>query len=111
MNANAVDPRWQDLHEGELVRATQADWADGVFGQRIGWNVDHVDDHRVIALRYWVFDLEATSRYTSRLHIRTHEGDAPIPIAPLVFLFFEPAHFIMERGMLRGIKARAEAGS
>jgi hypothetical protein len=31
-----------------------------------------------------------------------------VPLAPLSLLVFEPAHFIMERGMLLGIKKRAE---
>lgn len=31
-----------------------------------------------------------------------------VPLAPFGLLVFEPAHFIMERGMLRGIKRRAE---
>ena len=109
VNATAIDPKWQTLREGDFVRATQPTWAGGLFGDRIGWNVDHVDDGRVLALRYWIFEVEATSRFTSRLHVRTHAGDPPVPVAPLLFLVFEPAHFIMEREMLRGIKARAEA--
>lgn len=109
INADSIEPRWQEVHEGDFVRATPPDWLGGVFGRHIGWDVDHVDDGRVLALRYWVFEVEPTSARTSRLHVRTHAGDAPVAIAPLLFLVFEPAHFIMERGMLRGIKARAEA--
>lgn len=110
-NANRLDPRWQNLETGDFVRATPPTWAGGVFGDRIGWPVDHVDECRLLSMRYWIFDVEATSHMTSRLHIRTHAGDAPVPVAPLLFLVFEPAHFVMERGMLRGIKARAEARS
>jgi hypothetical protein len=42
--------------------------------------------------------------------IRTRAGDQPIPVqwAPVELLMFEPAHFIMERGMMLGIRARAE---
>ena len=29
-------------------------------------------------------------------------------MAPLIFYLFEPAHFVMERGMLLGVKERAE---
>jgi hypothetical protein len=32
-----------------------------------------------------------------------------VPLSAFSLLVFEPAHFIMERGMLRGIKQRAEA--
>lgn len=107
-NATGIEPRWQGLKEGDFVRATPPDWAGGVFGDRIGWPVDHVDEARLLSLRYWIFEVEATSRMTSRLHVRTHQGDAPVPIAPALLLVFEPAHFIMERGMLQGIKERAE---
>lgn len=107
-NAEQIEPGWQTLREGDFVRATPPDWLGGIFGDRIGWEVDHVVEGRVLALRYWIFEVEPTSDVTSRLHIRTHAGDAPVPIAPLLLFTFEPAHLIMERGMLLGIKERAE---
>ncbi|MEO7331911.1 MAG: hypothetical protein ABI193_25265 [Minicystis sp.] len=39
--------------------------------------------------------------------MRTHTGDVPVPMAPLMLLTFEPAHFVMERALLVGIKERA----
>jgi hypothetical protein len=107
-NAEMVVPEWQHLREGELVRATQPDWLGGIFGDRIGWEVDHIEEGRVLALRYWIFEVEPVTDVTSRLHVRTHAGEAPVPVAPVLFLVFEPAHFIMERAMLLGIKERAE---
>lgn len=109
-NATHVVPGWQTLRAGDFVRATPPDWLGGRFGDRIGWEVDHVEEGRLLSLRYWIFEVEPTSATTSRLHVRTHAGDAPVPIAPLLFTLFEPAHFIMERGMLQGIKERAEHG-
>ena len=64
--------------------------------------------HHVLALRYWIFEVETIDAGTSRLHVRTHAGDAPVFAAPLMLLGFEPAHFVMERAMLRGIRRRAE---
>jgi hypothetical protein len=97
------------LAAGEFVRAVPPDWLGGRLGDRIGWEVDLVDDRRhILALRYWIFRVESVDDQSSRLHIRTHAGDAPLPVAPLLLLTFEPAHFIMERAMLRGIKERAE---
>lgn len=90
--------RWRRVEEGDFVRATPPDWLWGAFGDRIGWEVDHVVPGRVLALRYWIFEVEPVSEETSRLHVRTHGDDAP-------------AHFIMERAMLCGIKARAEHAS
>jgi len=49
---------------------------------------------------------------TSILHIRMRGDGRPsvlaVPMAPIGLLAIEPAHFVMERGMLRGIKKRAE---
>ena len=46
-------------------------------------------------------------RLATRFIVRSHEGN-PIGGHVLNFLFWEPAHFIMETGMLHGIKRRAE---
>lgn len=110
-NAERIEAAWQNPQPGDFVRATQADWAGGLFGDHIGWQVDHVVSGRVLALRYWIFEVEAIDAHQSRLHIRTHAGDAPVPIAPLLLLAFEPAHFVMERSMLLGIRERAEEHS
>jgi hypothetical protein len=41
--------------------------------------------------------------------VRTRGNNKPnVALAPFGLLVFEPAHFIMQREMLRGIKARAE---
>jgi hypothetical protein len=108
VNAERIVPQWQRLAAGDLVRAAPATWLGGIFGDRVGWTVDHVEQGHVLALRYWIFEVESTSASTSRLHARTHAGDVPVPIAPLMLLTFEPAHFVMERAMLLGIKQRAE---
>ena len=112
VNAERIESRWQALATGDFVRATSPSWLGGAFGDRIGWRVDHVDPGaHVLALRYWVFKVESVDSRTSRLHVRTHSGNAPVPIAPLLLLTFEPAHFIMERAMLLGVKERAERAS
>jgi hypothetical protein len=108
-NAERVVPEWQNIAAGGFVRAAPRDWLGGAFGERVGWEVDHVVASRVLALRYWIFEVEAVDSATSRLHVRTHSGDPPVPAAPLMLITFEPAHFIMERAMLRGIKERVEA--
>lgn len=112
VNAERIQPEWQSLAAGDFVQAVPPDWLGGAFGDRIGWEVDEVDGERhVLALRYWVFQVESVDQRSSRLHVRPHAGDAPLPIAPLLLLTFEPAHFIMERATLEGIKRRAEGPS
>jgi hypothetical protein len=50
-----------------------------------------------------------TADGNTRLIVRTRGNGKPnVALAPFGLLVFEPAHFIMERRMLRGIKARAE---
>jgi hypothetical protein len=57
----------------------------------------------------WAFVLEALGPRSTRLIVRVRGDYRPGWIAPLFFLIVEPAHFTMERKMLLGIKARAEA--
>ncbi len=56
----------------------------------------------------WVFALSERFGGGTRLIVRTRSQYGPWWIAPFVCLIGEPAHFIMERAMLRGIKQRAE---
>jgi hypothetical protein len=58
------------------------------------------------------FVLHPLDRSTPRLIVRTRGGQpdnlVSVLMAPVGFLFFEPAHFIMERKMLLEIRERAE---
>ncbi|MEW5931812.1 MAG: hypothetical protein AB1941_30450 [Gemmatimonadota bacterium] len=57
--------------------------------------------------------LEPAGPGAIRLIIRTRgageDGPAALALSPLGLVLFEPAHFVMERRMLLGIKERAEA--
>ena len=111
-NAERVHPEWQTLRTGDLVRATQPDYLGGVFGPNVGWRVTRLDTNRVLVLGGWgAFVLEPANGST-RLIVRTRgAGKANVPLAPFGLLVFEPAHFIMERRMLLGIKGRVERAS
>lgn len=115
-NADVVVPGWQNRKVGDLVRAVQPDYLGGIFGSELGWRVKQIEPGRALVLRNWgAFVLEPTDSGSTRLHIRTRGEGIPtlagIAITPLALLFFEPAHFIMERGMMLGIKHRAEKGA
>lgn len=62
------------------------------------------------AMRWtWAFVLRPGGAAATRLLVRTRASFAPHPaFTLLVPLVLEPVHFLMERGMLRGIMARAE---
>ncbi len=58
----------------------------------------------------WTFALRPGNGAGTRLIVRTRADYAPrLVIAPLVAALLEPIHFVMEWGMLRGIKRRVEA--
>jgi hypothetical protein len=112
-NANAIVPEWQGREVGDLVRATQPGYLGGVFGDMPGWRVKAIEPGRAMVLEGWgAFVLSPIDANTTRVHIRTRGAGIPtlsgIAITPAALLLFEPAHFVMERGMLLGLKARAE---
>ncbi|WP_375772553.1 hypothetical protein NR798_17235 [Archangium gephyra] len=57
----------------------------------------------------WSLGLYPRDDGTTRLVVRLRSIYSWRPGEPLVTLFIEPGHFVMERRMLRGIKRRAEA--
>ena len=132
-NAERIHPEWQTLREGDLVRATQPDYLGGRFGRDLGWRVVRVEPNRVLALGGWgAFVIQPLGTDSVRLIVRTRGNPEPetstrsggrspdthpqsllasvrpVAFAPFGAFVFEPAHFIMERAMLRGIKARVE---
>jgi hypothetical protein len=115
-NADRVHPEWQTLAEGDLVRAVQPSYLGGIFGDSVGWRVAAIEPGRAIVLKGWgAFVLVPVDPETTRLIVRTRGEAAPsllgLVLGPINVFVFEPAHFIMQRGMLRGIRARAERAS
>jgi hypothetical protein len=112
-NADTIVPEWQSRAVGDFVRAVQPSYLGGIFGQNLGWKIRQMEPGRAIVLENWgAFVLEPIGPALTRMHIRTRGQGLPtvkgIAITPAALLVFEPAHFIMERGMLLGIKKRAE---
>ena len=112
-NADRIHPEWQTIARGDLVRATQPSYFGGRFGD-LGWKVTDVVPGRALILENWgAFVVEPIDDRTSRLIVRTRGAGNPsflgLVFGPLNVFVFEPAHFIMQRGMLRGIRDRAEA--
>jgi hypothetical protein len=77
--------------------------------------VSDIEPGRALYLEHWgAFVLRPVDSATTRLIIRTRDEGTPnlklVLSAPFNVLVFEPAHFIMQRGMMRGIRSRAESG-
>jgi hypothetical protein len=103
-NADRIVPDWQNLQKGDYVRLA----SKKVYGNVPLLRVAALEPEHYIVLEGWgAFVLEPIDTRTTRMIIRSH-GTKPMGGPLLNFLFWDPAHFIMERGMLRGIKRRAE---
>ena len=115
-NADRIHPEWQHLEQGDTILAVQPDYLGGRFG-RLGWRVTELQTGRGMYLEKWgAFVLQPIDSSTTRFIIRTRGApDAPnvasVLLAPLSVFIMEPAHFIMQRGMMRGIRARVEEKS
>jgi hypothetical protein len=112
-NADRIVPAWQHLERGDLVRSVQPGFLGGLGGDSLGWRVEDIQQGRAFHLRNWgTFALVPVDANTTRLYVRTLGEGAPAwwstLAAPISMFVFEPAHFIMERGMLRGVRDRAE---
>jgi hypothetical protein len=112
-NAGRIHPEWQDVKEGDLVRAVPPGWLGGRFHGTPGWRVARVDRGRALVLDRWgAFVLLPVDEHTTRLVIRSRgrsgDGLAAAAIAPVGAMIFEPIHFMMQHRMMLGIKARAE---
>jgi hypothetical protein len=109
-NAEQIVPAWQHLAVGDLVRT----YRYIARYEPLGWIVAAVEPERALVLRSvdsrwsWALVLDPLDARRTRLIARTRDGMMQGPLAPLKFLVAEPAHCIMEIGVLRGIKARAE---
>ncbi|HEY9226819.1 MAG TPA: hypothetical protein VIP11_09245 [Gemmatimonadaceae bacterium] len=111
-NADRVHPEWQQRAVGDTVFATQPSYFGGRLG-KLGWRVSAIEPERAIVLEKWgAFVLRPLDSNTTRLIVRTREpGTVSVTgllFSPFSVFVFEPAHFIMQRAMLRGIRDRAE---
>lgn len=115
-NADRIHPEWQHLSAGDTILAAQPGYLGGRLGQ-IGWRVAQLQPGRAMYLENWgAFVLQPIDSTTTRLIIRTRSAPelpnvGSVVTGPLSVFVVEPAHFIMQRGMMRGIRRRAETGS
>jgi len=127
-SADEIVPELQNLEVGDLVRL-----APERMGAEAGLRVAAMEPGRALVLhqpadpdtgrpldrddpnlgRYygwnWVFVLEEADRDTTRLIVRSRVDGRPRYLIKVFYtLLLEFPHFVMERGMLKGIKERAE---
>jgi hypothetical protein len=106
-SAATILPDHQRLSPGDFIPAAPPDTMGGRLVDVTRWKVLAVEPNRALVLEGWgAFVLEPLGGRMTRLIVRSRGPGAWGRLAH--YLFWEPAHFVMERRMLLGIKARAE---
>jgi hypothetical protein len=100
-----IAPRWQHLRVGDTMFFA----AGGATYPVMVATVAGVEPERALWLHGgWSFVLQPIDATTTRLIVRYPMEPDEFFNPVLSFSFFEPAHFVMESGMILGIKRRAE---
>jgi hypothetical protein len=95
-NADRIDGALQHIAVGDPILFTQMGLHATVMA---------VEPQQTLVLDGgWTFHLQPLDNGDTRLIVRYYCKDNPL----YYFTIFEPAHFLMESGMMLGIKARAE---
>jgi hypothetical protein len=115
-NADRIVPEWQELRVGDTVRLhpkvppLPVLIVEPYRAIVMGGGADEAGDGCNPTTGTWGFYLKAVDEKTSRLLMRCRWKRMPGLLSWLCnYALLEPAHFVMERKMLLGIKARAEA--
>jgi hypothetical protein len=106
-SADEILPEHQKLRKGDFIASAPQDWRGGKYADKMGWTVKRLEAPKLMALENWgAFILEPMEGGRTRLIARTRAGQTWKDA--LLYAPIDLPHFIMERGMLLGIKKRAE---
>jgi len=101
-NADSIVPKWQNPLPGDTV----------YYGEGEGYEmISFVKRNEYYALGGWTLYLKSINADNTRLIVRypSMEVKQSSMMEAYYYSLFEPLHFIMESGMMMGIKQRAEA--
>jgi hypothetical protein len=105
-NADHIASDLQNLQVGDKISFTRGGEANEVNSAPV---VLLDPGHALVIRGGWSMVLDPIDGGTTRLIVRYPEEDPQDPIsATLYYTIFEPAHFVMEAGMMLGIRERAE---
>lgn len=118
-NLDRIDPDLQRLKIGDRIRLTPDPYLGRIPGQ--SYRVEAIRPEEALVMLQglptggfssWSFTLRPMGNQRTRLIVRgrtsTPTGLASWLARRVELLLLEPGYFVMERGMLRGIKRRAE---
>jgi hypothetical protein len=99
-NAEVIVPEWQWPEQGDRVYYQR----DGLYAE-----INVIHRQRALSLGGWTFYLKPIDDQTTRLIVRYPSFPiTDLTSAVFYYAIFEPAHFVMEVGMMMGIKHLAE---
>jgi hypothetical protein len=98
-NGNEIRPEWQQRQLGERVLGA----GGAVFQQTFFWNIKAYEAGKMLYLWGPIVVLPVND-HSSLLVTRSYAQPSPL----IKQLTYDWMHFVMEKGMLMGIKARAE---
>jgi hypothetical protein len=113
-SARQIHPELQDVHVGDVVNLAS------VGRLLVGNPVTLVEPNRVFVMGTWTFNLRPIPGGRTRLLVRDRDDGYLRHLAPprsfllrtglavVDFLVGDPLHFVMERQMMLGLKARSE---
>jgi menaquinone-dependent protoporphyrinogen IX oxidase len=111
-NVDRIVPELQQLEVGDSIRMAREDyWLQSPLTTM---TVVRIDPGRTLVLQgydggTWTFHLDPVDLETTRLVVRGRTpADQSVVGRVVRYLVYELPHFVMERGMMRGIKVRAE---
>jgi hypothetical protein len=103
-NADRIVPELQGLKPGDRV-SYMGGGPEGTYG-----TVDIIEPGRYFSMGGWTFFLQPIDERTTRFIVRYPSPELKSLTDQLYYYpIFEPAHFVMESGMMMGIKHRAES--
>lgn len=100
VNANSIHPEWQNPQPGDTV----------YYGKNEGYAiVSLVKTNEYYSLGGWTFYVQAIDTANTRLIVRYPSMEVKQSKFTTMYYYglFEPLHFIMETGMMMGIKQKA----
>lgn len=101
VNADSIIPKWQNPEPGDTV----------YYGKNQGFQtVSLVIPNECYSLGGWTFYLQSINANNTRLIVRYPSMEVRQSRWASIYYYglFEPLHFIMESGMMMGIKQKAE---
>jgi hypothetical protein len=117
-NADRIVPEYQDLEAGDTVRLAPENYP--VQTPESAPEAVVVEPERAVVLQppspsprwTWAFVLHPMNDGMTRFVVRMRtRGKRTLRGKVADYLFWEPAHFVMERKMLLGVKRRAESSA